>query len=254
MSAPLYQHTAELFDLRYAHKDYAGEAATLSRLLDRIHPRAVTLLDVACGTGRHLEHLRSHYRVEGIDRSHELLKTARKRVGDAPLHEGDMTRFALGRAFDVVTCFFASIAYLGSVEGLHEAVSNMAKHLSAGGVLFIEPFLTPTVYREGEVVHNIRKTPEQTLSWMYVMRRRADVAVWDIHWLVGTAGEDVEHFVEHEELKMFATDEYVRALRDAGLDVCHHARGLHGYGAFLGRKDARWSPDDLASISEILPA
>ena len=67
----LYQHSAALFDIRYAQKDYAGEAARFSRLVARIHPDAKTLLDVACGTGNHLQHLRSRYRAEGqIGRAH----------------------------------------------------------------------------------------------------------------------------------------------------------------------------------------
>jgi SAM-dependent methyltransferase len=247
----LYQHSASLFDIRYAQKDYAAEASRFARLAATIHPSASTLLDVACGSGRHLEHLKSAYRVEGLDICPALLQTARSRLDSVPLHRGDMADFDLDRSFDLVTSFFASIAYLADLEVMRQSIARMAKHLAAGGVLFLEPWLTPAVYRENEVVHNFRRTPECTISWMYVMRRRGSVAVWDIHWLVGTPGDGVRHFVETEELSLFTTDEVIGAMRDVGLDVVHHARGLYGYGAMIARAGS-WSPEEVAAIHAVL--
>jgi len=100
------------------------------------------------------------------------------------LHQGDMSDFNLGRSFDLVTSFLASIADLPDVQTMRRSIACMAKHLAPGGVLFLEPWLTPAVYRENEVVHNFRRTPERAISWMYVMRRRGSAAVWEIHWLV----------------------------------------------------------------------
>ena len=250
--ATLYQHSAEFFDIRYAHKDYASEVAVFRKLVDRLHPGAASLLDVACGTGRHVEHLRSRYRVEGLDLNPRLLTIARARLDDVPLHEADMASFSLKRSFDVVTCFFASIAYLHGLERLRDSISSMAAHVAPGGILFLEPWLTPSVYRENEVVHNFRRTSERAVSWMYVMRRQGPLAVWDIHWLVGSPEGGVAHFVEREELSLFTTAECEDAMRDAGLDVVHHARGLHGYGAFVGRKSRTWSADEIASIADTL--
>jgi len=251
--AGLYQHSAHLFDIRYAQKDYASDAAVFLRLLDRIHPSAASLLDVACGTGSYLQHLGARYRIEGLDLNARLLEIAKTRLPDVPLHLADMSGFALNRSFDIVTCFFASIPYLGSVEKLRQAMACMTLHLNPDGVLFVEPWLTPSVYRENEVVHNLRRTPHLTASWMYVQRRQGPLAVWDIHWLVGTPEDGVIHFVEHEELALFTTEECVDAMRAAGLDVFHDARGLHGYGAYFGRRKP-WSVDEKAAIREGLAA
>jgi len=250
-STGLYQHSAEWFDIRYAQKDYGAEVARFSRLAARVHPGAETLLDVACGTGRHLEHLRFRYTVAGLDQSPQLLGIAASRLGEVPLHEADMCDFNLGCSFDIVTCFFSSMPYLCDAERMRQSVACMATHLSPDGILFIEPGLTPSAYREGEVVHNFRRTPERAISWMYVMRREGSLAVWDIQWLVGTRDGGVTSFVEHEEFSLFTTEQYVTAMRDAGLDAVHHARGLHGYGALLGRA-APWSADEKAVIDDAL--
>ena len=79
-----------LYDALYAFKDYAGEAARLTELIRERNPSARTLLDVACGTGKHLEVLRSEFEVEGVDIDDDLLAIARGRLGSVPLYTGDM--------------------------------------------------------------------------------------------------------------------------------------------------------------------
>ena len=81
---------------------------------------------MACGTGKHLEQLRAWYEVSGLDLDPQLLAIARERLGAVELHEGDMTAFSLGRRFDVVTCLFSSIGYVGTVERLGDAIAAMA--------------------------------------------------------------------------------------------------------------------------------
>ena len=57
----MFSESAAWYDRFYGTKDYAGEAQLVSALIRRHQPRARTLLDVACGTGRHLEHLRREF-------------------------------------------------------------------------------------------------------------------------------------------------------------------------------------------------
>ncbi|MBA2569767.1 MAG: methyltransferase domain-containing protein, partial [Chloroflexi bacterium] len=87
----MFRKTAELYDLFYDWKDYAAEVERLAVIVAERVPGARTLLDVACGTGRHLELLRGRFVVEGVDLDAGLLAVARERLGpDVPLHRGDM--------------------------------------------------------------------------------------------------------------------------------------------------------------------
>src|SRR5688572_6828476 len=101
----MFRRSQRFYDAIYAWKDYRTEVARLLSIIrDRV-PEARTLLDVACGTGKHLELLRDHYRVEGVDLDPEMIALAGERLGpDVPLHVADMTDLELGRRFDVVTC------------------------------------------------------------------------------------------------------------------------------------------------------
>ncbi|HVW90094.1 MAG TPA: class I SAM-dependent methyltransferase, partial [Gaiellaceae bacterium] len=68
-----YTRRPELYDLEYAGKDYAAESAAIARIVHERNPGARTLLDVACGTGKHLEHLRHEFACEGVDLDEGLL-------------------------------------------------------------------------------------------------------------------------------------------------------------------------------------
>src|SRR5713101_6435159 len=101
----MFTKSAEWYDAIYAWKDYKREAERLHTHIQR-HARrhAATLLDVACGTGQHLSHLKAQYTVEGLDLDKEMLALARKRLPDVVFHYADMVGFDLGRQFDVVVC------------------------------------------------------------------------------------------------------------------------------------------------------
>ena len=145
------RYAAAYYDAVHASrgKDYAAEAATVDAAI-RAHGRSSgqRLLDVACGTGLHLRHLRDHYAVEGIDVDEGMLAIARERLGpDVPLHHGDMRAFDLGRTFDAVTCLFSAIGHVRTVAGLRRAIARMAAHLAPGGVLVVEPWIHPPDWR-----------------------------------------------------------------------------------------------------------
>ena len=76
----MFSRSAEIYDTVYSFKDYAAEAERVNELIQSRRPGAASLLDVACGTGKHLEQLRRWYAVEGVD-----LDRRRGDAEDAPL-------------------------------------------------------------------------------------------------------------------------------------------------------------------------
>jgi len=248
----MYARSAALFDLLYANvKDYRAEVVRLVRLIDELHGNARSVLDVACGTARHLELLKERFDVEGIDLSAELLEVARARVPGVPLHLADMRDFRLDRSFDVVTCLFGSVGYLLTVDDLFRAVATMASHLKEDGLLIIEPWLSPEQFWDGHMVHNFYRSNDSAVSQMYVQHRQGRRSWWDKHYLVARRSGDVEHFIEHEEMGLFEAGEYSNSLKASGLDVIEHPSGLHGYGLLLARRKA-WSPTERELALDIL--
>ena len=233
----MYDRNAWLYDVIYAGKDYVAEANRLHHIIQRRNPGARSLLDVACGSGKHLEQLRDRYEVEGADLSAELLQIAAKRLPGVPLHRADMRTLNLGRRFDAVTCLFSAIGAAQSMDELHAAVSAMAGHLEPRGVLVLEPWIPRDEYLPGGLYSVTRDEPDLKVTRMNISEREGDLAVLDFHWLVGTPG-GIEYFTERHELGLFSDAEYKEAFEAAGLAVDHDAQGLIGRGLYIGTRSA----------------
>ena len=126
----MFSKTARYYDKIYSGKDYQAEVQRLLPITrEHLGSGGKRLLDVACGTGHHIEYLKEQFDVEGLDISQELLEMARQRNPKVLFHQADMTDFYLGYKYDVVTCLFGSIGYVKTLDNLGRAVRCMANHL-----------------------------------------------------------------------------------------------------------------------------
>jgi SAM-dependent methyltransferase len=229
----MFTKSARFYDAIYSFKDYAAEAEKVDALIQERKPGARTLLDVACGTGLHLAHLRERYEVEGLDLDPNLLAIAAERLPGVPLHEDDMTSFDLGRRFDAVVCLFSSIGYAKTVENLERAVTSMANHLEPGGVLIVEPWITPDVWEDDHLGAVFVDEPKLKIARVNLAEREGRLSRLVFHYLVLTP-EGVERFEEPHEVYLFTHEEYLAAFRRARLDVEYDAEGLMGRGLYVG--------------------
>ena len=233
-----YHDSAAVYDALCAHKDYAAASAEVVELVRGLNPDAATLLDVGCGTGRHLEHLRRSFDVEGLDRSPQMLELARARCPGVAFHCGDLRDFDLGRRFDVVCSLFGSIGFARTPDGLERAVAALARHLTPRGAAIVERWLTPEEFVEGRLTLDTAREPERTVARMYVSRREGLSSVFASEYLVGTPA-GVTRFAERLELGLFTADEYRRAFDACGLDVIETSAELFGYGTIVAVKRGR---------------
>ncbi len=111
-------------------RDIFGEA----RLVDAMVPRAATILDAGCGTGRvggYLQH--QGHQVLGVDIDDTLLSYARKDYPEAKWQQGDLCRTPLpSSTFDLAVSAGNVMTFLDP-ELRDEAVRNIAQSLVPGG-------------------------------------------------------------------------------------------------------------------------
>lgn len=136
------------YDLLYKDKDYAAEAEYVHGLIAQHCPRAQTILDLGCGTGRHAQ-LLAHkgYAVTGLDRSEQMLETARAAShGPVPEYlQGDLRDARLGREFDVVVSLFHVMSYQTTNADLKSAFATVREHLRPGGLFLFDCWYGPAV-------------------------------------------------------------------------------------------------------------
>ena len=230
----MYLRSARYYDALYGFKDYKATSKAVDALIRKENPEASRILDVACGTGKHLAELSSGYEVEGLDLNTGLLEIARARCPAATFHQGDMSDFQLDTSFDVITCLYSSISYVKTRERLFSAIRAMAAHLTRGGILLIEPWFTPETYWVGHLAANFVDEPDLKISWMYVSAIKDGMTILDIHYQVGTP-QGVTQFRELHELGLFTREDHLAAFAEAGLVATYDEVGFFGRGLYVAR-------------------
>src|SRR3954453_3850840 len=86
----------------------------------------------------------------------------------------------------------------GSIERLNAAIRAMATHLNAGGILVIEPWLTPDVWQVGRPRLLVLDEPDLKIARMNVSGREGRLAIMEFVYLVGSP-DGIEHFSERHE-------------------------------------------------------
>lgn len=240
-------NSAQLYDLIYSNKDYQSEAKTIDELIKRYQPSAQSLLDVACGTGNHLQYLKQDYQCKGVDLDPDILAEAKRKHPDVPFYEGDMQTLYMGERFDAVICLFSAIGYVQTRAGLAKAIKAMGQHVARRGVLIVEPWITPENFRRGDKGLTVVETDDVNIVRMNTSKRRVlegspdtdgtkdEVSRLEMHYMVGTA-DSITTFSEVHDLGLFSNELYAKAFQDAGFGLQLDHDGLSGRGLFVGVK------------------
>ena len=233
----MFAPSANYYDIIYETmgKNYELESSRLLSFVQKYKSSSCkTLLDVACGTGEHLKYLQKDFLVEGLDLDEELLKSVSQKLLDIRVHHANMLDFNLERKYDVVACLFSSIGYAVTKDNLFLATSNMQKHTSAGGLLFVEPWFSPEQFHSGAVHASFVNQPKLKIARMNVSEViDGKISVLDFQYLIATP-EGVRHFSERHELGLFTHEEYLAAFQECGMKVMYDEEGLDGRGLYIG--------------------
>jgi len=222
MTSSPYQRSAALYDLLYEGGgivDFAASAEGVHATIQEHSPGAQSLLDVACGTGRHLALLRDRYRIEGIDLSEEMLAMARGRLEGVPLHAADMRTLDLGRSFDAVTCLFSSIGYVTDAGEQRATLARLAAHVAPGGVLIVDGWVRPDAWQDGHLPEpDLASADGVTVVRLATSHREGRITVLDMHHLIRSQ-DGIEHVAERHHMALTPSADHVAAMVAAGLTV-----------------------------------
>jgi ubiquinone/menaquinone biosynthesis C-methylase UbiE len=234
----MYDKFAEVYDLIYSFLDYKKSAESLIELIKKYKKSdGDRLLDVGCGTGKHLSILKKNYSCVGVDISEQMLEYAKNHVNGVEFRIADMITMDLAEKFDIILCLFSSIGYVLTIENLRQTINNFAHHLKGGGVVIIEPWLTPSIATDGLPSMTTYEDDDMKIARLNVVKVEETISSFVMHFLIARRNEDVAYFKEKHELGLFETQETLDIMRDAGLDTIHLENGLEiQRGLFIGIK------------------
>lgn len=223
----VFKELAQYYDLIYSWKDYRKEADKIKSLIKK-HKKSdgQDLLEVACGTGKHIHYLREEFSILATDGNQAMLSVAKKNNPDIRFKIADMVQLNLGKKFDVILCLFSSIGYIKTYSNLKKTIQNFSQHLKTGGVVIIEPWFAETIYITGLPSMTTYDGENIKIARLCVSQKRGILSVMDMHYLIAEKNQKMKHSVERHELAMFDTDKILDIMRQNQLKAKFLKNGL----------------------------
>lgn len=213
----MYKQLAKYYDKIYSSKDYKSECDKIHSLIKEFKKsKGKEMLDVACGTGNHIQYLKKYYNITGIDLDKEMLKVAKKKFRDVKFRNSDMRKFDLKKKYDIIVCLFAAISHMTNKTQLRKAIKNFSGHLKHGGILILESFITPDSFTLNFVHAVYINEPDLKIYRVNTTRRKDNIALIDFHVLVADK-KGVKYITENHKLAMYEHKDFLDIMKSAGL-------------------------------------
>jgi len=141
-----FKEYAKFYDLLYQDKDYQKEVHFIDQLIKQYAPHAKTILDLGCGTGKHISLLKKlGYDVVGVDLSETMIQMAKENYKDISFHQADVRDIRLDHRFDVVISLFHILSYQNSNEDVNRYFKTIKEHMTSDGIAIFDYWYGPAV-------------------------------------------------------------------------------------------------------------
>lgn len=231
-----FSDPAELYDLIYATKDYAAEANALRAVLHEAGiPDGARVLEGACGTGAYLAPLSETFEVGGFDLDPKMVGVLRRKLPQAEAFVADLATVSVSAPWDAALSLFGGLAYLLDEERLVQGCRALASCVRPGGVVIVEPWVTPEEHPPNQVHMAAVDLPFLKVARQVAPTLTDGVLHLDFHYLVARPGLPVELVRDENRLRLYTVDAVHGAMESAGLTVTRVHPEAFARGLLVGR-------------------
>ncbi|MDP1678357.1 MAG: class I SAM-dependent methyltransferase [Bacteroidota bacterium] len=232
MSSQFNQY-AEFYNLLYREKNYIDEAEYITKIIKKLlAPKSspVTLLDLACGTGKHIFHLeKMGFLVEGSDISSNMITVAR----ESAKSNGSKAAFynysfqdshKIEKKYDVVISMFSAMDYLTSMDDFLRTLKNISNLLTEDGIFIFDYWNGNAVTRHYDPVKVIRKS-DSNGELLRISETNLDIvqqiATVKFSCMYFVDGKRIHDFTELHPMRYYFFQEMYNILNSNGFDVVY---------------------------------
>lgn len=220
------------YDMLYEGKDYNAESNYVAGLLEDEGITGGTLLDVGCGTGRHLSFMiKRGFSVSGVDLSAEMLAKARLLLGNsAELRHASFSDFSFSNKFTAITSLFHVVSYINKTTDVVMSFKNVSKHLIRGGVFVFDFWHGAGCLTDVPTIRILRREDEKySLLRISEPVMKAHINVVDVNFEILLTEKDTNKISiirEMHAMRYFFLPELEYYLESAGLKIKHSYRWM----------------------------
>lgn len=178
--ASIYEYP-KYYELVFGKRNIKKEVDFLESLFQKFSGRKTkTVLDIACGTGPHMDELEKRgYAVAGLDNSPKMLKILQEKAHKANFigaYKQDMRTICLGIKFEACICMVNSLAILTENKDLISHFDSAANVLGRGGLYIIEMdnpvniLSNPKPYETAKTYRRLVKKGDISIEVIYEQR------------------------------------------------------------------------------------
>jgi 2-polyprenyl-3-methyl-5-hydroxy-6-metoxy-1,4-benzoquinol methylase len=201
----------------YRHRNESEALKHIDFILENtMIPPGSSVLDMACGPGRHsLILAKKGYDVTAVDLSENLLCVAGRLAEEAGLNiqfqKFDLREIKIDKKFDLIINLFTSFGYFEKDEENYKIFDVALKHLEYNGKFVID-FLNKKY-----LIKNLIEYSEDILLGRKIIQRRSIVEDRIIKNIEIETNGSSKFF--YESVKLFSPEQLIFALNDRGLFV-----------------------------------
>lgn len=149
---------SKFYDCMFDDDSFKLAEEQIPLLLSLVSHPVRSVLDLACGPGRHcLALAKMGYQVTGVDMSKYLLSKAHEKNDQSSLKinyiNADMLDYQAETKYDLIINMFNSFGYLDTAEKNQTVINNAYKNLQKTGTFIIDTVGKETLARNIEPVH-----------------------------------------------------------------------------------------------------
>ncbi|KOG90389.1 class I SAM-dependent methyltransferase [Streptomyces varsoviensis] len=214
----LFYRDPALYD---AVQEDNSAAATCQALIERHRPRAATLADFGCGTGRDLAILAKRFECVGVDLQPGLVEYAHRIRPALDIRIGDMRTVRLQRCLDAMTCLGNSLAYIHENDDISAVFATFAAHALPGALLVLCSPVSPIIRPEATSATVRTPTGSAQVTISYEWDLRTQINTMHRHWAL-PSGDDARDTVRRRVLFPRELEHYASS---AGFEVLDMLNG-----------------------------
>jgi len=210
----------------YSHRNQE-EAERLVDLIARILnlPANSSVLDMACGAGRHaVTFAKMGYKVTAVDLSHLLISEAKKNADQEGVELdfvlSDILEFETNKKFDLTVNLFTSIGYFDNDEENYAVIKKAYNLLKSGGYFVLDYF------NKEFLLKNLIPMTVFSENGLKIIQNRSIEGTRIVKKITIANNDSSEEF--NESVRLYSFEEIINYIKKAGFTI------VKQYGDYFG--------------------